>query len=99
MRLKYGQASEYRPGVSGASASPIHIFFVPRRLFVVGGLAVGLVLLWWSRALARLAVATAVAGTAIALHGTFRKQNLKAKFESARGQFTALWKEEAAFSL
>ena len=79
-------AADYKPGVQGPGSAPIKILGIPRMAFVAGGLLVGTVWVWWSRALLRLSMATLLSGLFVAAHASFRKQNLKAKFESAKGE-------------
>lgn len=95
VRMRAQAAADYKPGVQGPGSAPIKILGIPRMAFVAGGLLVGTVWVWWSRALLRLSMATLLSGLFVAAHASFRKQNLKAKFESAKGQFKAMWQEAA----
>lgn len=86
MRVRYA-SSEMKPGVTGSS-QPVHIFFVPRPIFMAIGLVIGLMLVWWTRALLRLAAAWILGVLLVGLHASFRKQNVKARFESTKGEAT-----------
>eukprot|EP00891_Asterochloris_glomerata_P009328 jgi/Astpho2/9328/e_gw1.00142.42.1_t len=92
IRSASGGHSGYR--APGRGRREVKICAVPRTM-VVGGLAgLGLLLMYWSRALLTLAWALVLGegDGAVLLHAALRQPNLKARLASARDEFRAVWR-------
>lgn len=94
VRMRARGMGGFKPGEG--NRIPILIFGVPRNTFLAVGGAMGAVWLWYSGVVSRLLLGVGLGVGLVLLHASFRKQNLKAKFESAKSAFTTAWQEAAS---